>query len=88
MHQTDSLPGNICNTIQYGARNKGIGVNANDSIDLFSSILKCSIPKVANDLQFIFVLIYTRTTYWRILNAIPLMCIYFAFIKTHSTPPN
>ncbi len=34
-----------------------MGVNA-DSIDLFSSLLNCSIPIVTNDLQFVFGLIY------------------------------
>ena len=56
-HQTYSLPGNICDTIRHAARNKGAGVNA-DSIDLFSSLLKCSIPTITEDLQFIFDLIY------------------------------
>ena len=50
-HQTYSLPGNICDTIRHAARNKGAGVNA-DSIDLFSSLLNCSILTVTNDLQF------------------------------------
>jgi hypothetical protein len=39
------------------ARNKGAGVNAN-SIDLFSSLLNCSIPTITDDLQFVFDLIY------------------------------
>ena len=56
-HQTYSLPGNICNTIRHAAHNKGAGVNA-DSIDLFSSLLKCSIPTITDDLQFVFDLIY------------------------------
>ena len=55
--QTYSLPGNICNTIRHAAHNKGAGVNA-DSIDLFSSLLKCSIPTITDDLQFVFDLIY------------------------------
>jgi len=55
--QTYSLPGNICNTIRHAAHNKGTGVNA-DSIDLFSSLLKCSIPTITDDLQFVFDLIY------------------------------
>jgi hypothetical protein len=59
-HQTYSLPGNICNTIQHAARNKGVGVNA-DSIDLFSLLLNCSIPTVTDDLQFIFDLIYKNS---------------------------
>ena len=55
-HQTYSLPGNICNTIQHAACNKGMGVNA-DSIDLFSSLLNFSIPTVTDNLQFVFDLI-------------------------------
>ena len=50
-HQTYSLPGNICDTIQHAVHNKGAGVNA-DSIDLFSSLLNCSIPTVTNNLNF------------------------------------
>ncbi len=49
-HQTHSLPGNICNTIQHAACNKGAGVNAN-SIDLFSLLLNCSILTVTDDLH-------------------------------------
>ena len=56
-HQIYSLPGNICDTIRHAARNKGAGVNA-DSIDLFTSLLKCSIPTITEDLQFVFDLIY------------------------------
>ena len=52
-HQIYSLPGNICDTIRHAARNKGAGVNA-DSIDLFSSLLKCSIPTITDVLQFMF----------------------------------
>jgi hypothetical protein len=56
-HQTYSLPGNICDTIQHAAHNKGAGINA-DSIDLFSLLLSCSIPTICDDLQFNFDLIY------------------------------
>jgi hypothetical protein len=56
-HQTDSLPGNICNTIQHAVCNKGAGVNA-DSIDLLSSLLNCSILTITDDLQFVFDLVY------------------------------
>jgi hypothetical protein len=59
-HQTYSLPGNICDTIQHAACNKGVGVNAN-SIDLFSLLLNCSIPTVTDDLQFVFELIYKNS---------------------------
>jgi hypothetical protein len=59
-HQTYSLPGNICDTIQHAARNKGAGVNT-DSIDLFSSLLNCTIPTVTDDLQFVFNLIYKNS---------------------------
>ena len=59
-HQTYSLPGNICDTIRHVACNKGTGINTN-SIDLFSSLLNCSIPTVTNDLQFVFVLIYKNS---------------------------
>jgi hypothetical protein len=58
-HQTYSLPGNIWDTIQHAACNKGAGINA-DSIDFLSSLLSCSIPTVCDDLQFIFNLIYKK----------------------------
>ena len=56
-HQIYSLPGNICDTIQHAARNKGAGVNA-DSIDLLSSLLNCSIPTITDIPQFVFDLVY------------------------------
>jgi hypothetical protein len=59
-HQTYSLLGNICDTIQHAACNKGAGVNA-DSIDLFSLLLNCSILTVTDDLQFVFDLIYKNS---------------------------
>ena len=59
-HQTYSLPGNMCDTIRHVARNKDAGVNA-DSINLFSSLLKCSIPTVPAGLQFLFDLIYKNS---------------------------
>ncbi len=48
-HQTYSLPGNICDTTWHAACNKGVRFKT-DSIDLFSSLLKCSIPTVSTDL--------------------------------------
>jgi len=48
---------NICDTIRHATCNKGAVVNA-DSIDIFSSLLKCSIPTINDDLQFVFDLIY------------------------------
>ncbi len=59
-HQTYSLPGNIFGTIRHAARNKGAGINTN-SIDLFSSLLNCSIPTVTDNLQFVFDLIYKNS---------------------------
>ncbi len=56
-HQTYSLPGNICDTIQHAACNKGACINT-DSTDLFSLLLSCSIPTICDDLQFIIDLIY------------------------------
>jgi hypothetical protein len=55
--QPFSLPGNICKTILHAAKNKGAGINA-DSIDLFTTLVKCPIPTAKPDLHFIFDLIY------------------------------
>ena len=55
--QQFSLPGDICKTILHAAKNKGAGINA-DTIDLFTTLVKSSIPTVKPDLHFIFDLIY------------------------------
>jgi len=55
--QPFSLPGNICKTILHAAKNKGAGINV-DTIDLFTTLVKSSIPTVKPDLHFIFDLIY------------------------------
>jgi hypothetical protein len=55
--QPFSLPGDICKTILHAAKNKGAGINA-DTIDLFTTLVKSSIPTVKPDLHFIFNLIY------------------------------
>jgi hypothetical protein len=55
--QPFSLPGDICKTILHAAKNKGAGINA-DTIDLFTTLVKSSIPTVKPDLHFIFDLIY------------------------------
>jgi hypothetical protein len=78
-HQIYSLPGNICNTIRHAARNKGTGVNA-DSIDLFSSLLKCFIPTITNDLRFVFDLIYKKN-YRKTSNDTSQMSTYSAYTK-------
>jgi hypothetical protein len=51
------LPGNIFKTILHAAKNKGAGINA-DSIDLFTTLVKCPIPSIKPDLHFIFDIIY------------------------------
>jgi hypothetical protein len=57
VHHNPLPPSDPLDTIRHAAHNKGAGVNA-DSIDLFSSLLKCSIPTITDDLQFVFDLIY------------------------------
>jgi hypothetical protein len=52
-----TLPDNICKTILHATKNKGAGVNA-DSIDLFTTFVKCPILNLKPDLQFSFDLIY------------------------------
>ena len=49
--QPFSLPGDICKTILHAAKNKGAGINA-DTIDLFTTLVKSSIPTVKPDLHF------------------------------------
>jgi hypothetical protein len=68
-HQQYSLVGDICDTILHAAKNKGTGVNA-DSIDLFTSLVKCNIPTVKQDLNFIFNQIYRN-------NIPPIITRYF-----------
>jgi hypothetical protein len=85
-HQTYSLPGNICDTIQHAACNKGAGINA-DSIDLFSLLLSCSILTVCDDLQFIFDLIYKNKLPDSIKRYFTDFT-YSAYIKIHLTPRN
>jgi hypothetical protein len=55
--QPFSLPGDICKTILQSAKNKEAGINA-DTINLFTTLVKSSIPTVKPDLHFIFDLIY------------------------------
>ena len=77
-HQTYSLPGHICDTIQHAARNKGAGINA-DSIDLFISLLKCPIPTIRDDLQFLFDMIYKNnlpTNIKRYFTDVYLFCLH------------
>jgi len=55
--QPFSLPGDICKTILHVTKNKEAGINA-DTINLFTILVKFSIPTVKPDLHFIFNLIY------------------------------
>jgi hypothetical protein len=52
-HQPYSLTGDICQTILHFKINKGVGINS-DSIDLFITLVKSTIPSVKPDLRFIF----------------------------------
>jgi hypothetical protein len=56
-HQPYSLTGDICQTILHSKKNKGAGINS-DSIDLFITLVKSTIPSVKPDLRFIFNTIY------------------------------
>ena len=55
--QPFSLPDDICKTILHAVKNKGVGINA-DSINLFTTLVKCPIPTIKPDPHFIFDLIY------------------------------
>jgi hypothetical protein len=55
--QPFSLPGDICKIILHAAKNKEAGINA-DTINLFTTLIKFSIPTIKPDLHFIFDLIY------------------------------
>jgi hypothetical protein len=52
-HQPYSLTGDICQTILHSKKNKGAGINS-DSIVLFITLIKSTIPSVKPDLRFIF----------------------------------
>jgi hypothetical protein len=56
-HQPYSLTGDICHTILHSKKNKGASINS-DSINLFITLVKSTIPSVKPDLQFIFNTIY------------------------------
>jgi hypothetical protein len=85
--QPFSLPGNICKTILHAAKNKGAGINA-DIIDLFTTLVKSSIPTVKPDLHFIFDLIYTKNNYHNASNVILLTSTYSVSTRTPTTQPN
>ncbi len=57
LHQPYSLTGDICQTILHSKKNKGSGINS-DSIDLFITLVKSTIPSVKPDLRFISNTIY------------------------------
>jgi hypothetical protein len=56
-HQPYSLTGDICHTILHSKENKGAGINS-DSINLFTTLVKSTIPSAKPDLRFIFNTIY------------------------------
>jgi hypothetical protein len=58
-HQPYSLTGDICQTILHSKKNKGAGINS-DSINLFITLVKSTIPSVKPDLRFIFNTIYQK----------------------------
>jgi hypothetical protein len=80
------LPGDICKTILHAATNKGAGINA-DTIDLFTTLVKSSIPTVKPDLHFIFDLIYQKKLP-HASNVILLTSTYSVSTKTPMTQPN
>jgi hypothetical protein len=58
-YQPYSLTGDICQTILHSKKNKGAGILSN-SIDLFITLVKFTIPSVKSDLCFIFNIIYQK----------------------------
>jgi hypothetical protein len=56
-HQPYSLTGDIWQTILHSKKNKGAGINSN-SINLFITLVKSTIPSIKPDLKFIFNTIY------------------------------
>jgi hypothetical protein len=56
-HQPNSLTGDICHTILHSKKNKGTGINS-DSINLFITLVKSTIPSVKPDLRLISNTIY------------------------------
>ena len=85
--QPFSLPGNICKIILHATKNKGAGINA-DTIDLFTTLIKFSIPTIKPDLHFIFNLIYTKTSSHNASSVILLTSIYSVSTKTPKIPLN
>jgi hypothetical protein len=55
------LPGNICKTIKQSGKNKGTGLLA-DSIDTFISLVKKNNPRINNNLQRLFTIVYQGET--------------------------
>jgi len=85
--QPFSLPGDICKIILHAAKNKGAGINT-DTIDLFTTLIKFSIPTIKPDLHFIFDLIYTKTSSHNASSFILLTYIYSVSTKTPKIPLN
>jgi hypothetical protein len=90
-HQPYSLPGDICKTILHAAKNKGTSVNA-DSIDLFTTLVKCKISTIKHDLHFIFLhsslTSSTKTSSHNPSNVTLQMSTCSASTRTSITPPN
>ncbi len=76
----------IYDPIWWAAWNQGTGVNA-DLTNLFSSLPKCSIPTIKNNLRFIFDLTY-QNKYQKISNVASWMSISSVFIKTPPASQN
>ena len=85
--QPFSLPGDICKIILHAAKNKGAGINAH-TIDLFTTLIKFSIPTIKSDLHFIFDLIYTKTSSHNASSVNLLTSIYSVSTKTPKIPLN